>query len=258
MERGGHFLRLVEKTMLVLRAFTPDRPELTSAEVARASGLDRAGARRILLTLTDLGYVRHDGRLFALTPRVLEFGYAHLSGRSLPQIAEPHLRRLTEELREMSSVGVLEGDEIRYVAQVESPKLLSVAIPVGTRLPAHATSMGKVLLAGLPPEHLATRLRTMRLDRLTSRTITTPQELLADLAEVRRRGYVISDNELEEGLRGVAAPIRDRTGQVLAAVNVSLDAHSAPPSTVREVIVPRVLATASRIEADLRMTRPGQ
>ncbi|MCC5698425.1 IclR family transcriptional regulator, partial [Klebsiella pneumoniae] len=136
-------------------------------------GLDRAGARRILLTLVDLGYVRHDGRLFALTPQVLEFGYAYLSSRSLPQIAEPHLRRLTEQLREMTAVAVLDGDEIRYVAEVPSPKLLSVTIPVGTRFPAHATSMGKVLLAWLPPEQLDARLRAMDLRPLASRTITS-------------------------------------------------------------------------------------
>lgn len=219
-QQGGHFVRSVERTLSVLRAFSPDQPDMTLTEVAHASGLDRAGARRILLTLVDLGYVRHDGRQFALTPQILEFGYAYLSSRSLPQIAEPHLRRLTEQLREMTAVAVLEGDEICYVAQVSSPKLLSVAIPVGTRFPAHATSMGKVLLAGVPPERLATRLQSKEFSQLASRTVTTREGLLAELAQVRRQGFVISDSELEDGLRGVAVPIRDGDGSVFAAANV--------------------------------------
>lgn len=251
--RGQYFVRSVERTLSVLRAFSPERPELTLTEVAQACGLDRAGARRILLTLVDLGYVRHDGRLFALTPQVLEFGYAYLSSRSLPQIAEPHLRRLTEQLREMTAVAVLDGDEIRYVAEVPSPKLLSVTIPVGTRFPAHATSMGKVLLAWLPPEQLDARLRAMDLRPLASRTITSREELLADLAQVRKRGFVISDSELEDGLRGVAVPIRDQEGTVFAAVNVSLDEHASSAENIRNEIVPLLLATAARIEADLRM-----
>lgn len=250
-------VRLVAKTLAVLRAFTPDRPELSLTEVAAAADLDRAGTRRILHTLVELGYVCHDGRLFSLTPRVLELGYAYLSSRTLPQIAEPHLRRLTGELREMSAVAVLEGDEIRYVAHISSPKLLSVAIPVGTRFPAHATSMGKVLLAGMPPERLEARLRFMKLDRLTPHTITTKQDLLAELAAVRRQGYVISDSELEDGLRGVAAPVRDADGSVTAAVNVSLDARRATEADVRRDVVPLLLATASRIEADLRMKPAG-
>ncbi|WAL63253.1 helix-turn-helix domain-containing protein [Amycolatopsis cynarae] len=254
--RNDHFMRSVERTMAVLRAFSPSEPEMSLTEVATAAHLDRSGARRILLTLADLGYVRHDGRRFALTSQVLEFGYAYLSRRSLPQIAEPHLRRLAGKLREMTAMAVLEGDDIRYVAQAPSPKLLSVAIPVGSRLPAHATSMGKVLLAALPPEHLAARVRGMKLDRLTRHTITSTADLLADLAKVRRQGYVISDSELEEGLRGVAAPVRDESGVIFAAVNVSLDAHQASPEDVRREVVPLLLATAARIEADLRL-KPG-
>ncbi|GAA4849178.1 IclR family transcriptional regulator domain-containing protein [Saccharopolyspora rosea] len=252
-QRGRHFVRSVERALAVLRAFSPERSALTLTEVAQASGLDRAGARRILLTLVDLGYVRHDGRLFELTPQVLEFGHAYLASRSLPQIAEPHLRRLTAELREMTAVAVLEGGDICYVAQVPSPKLLSVTIPIGTRFPAHATSMGKVLLAGLPPERLEARLRGVELPRLTPRTITTRAALLADLARVRRQGFVISDGELEEGLRGVAAPIRDPEGRVTAAVNVSLDVHSASEEDVRREIVPPLMTTAARIEADLHL-----
>ena len=246
-------MRSVERTLAVLRAFSAEQAELTLTEVAQASGLDRAGARRILLALVELGYVRHEQRRFALTPQVLEFGHAYLSSRSLPQIAEPHLRRLTAELREMTALAVLEDTEIRYVAQVPSPKLLGVEIPVGTRLPAHATSMGKVLLAAVTPERLEAGLRSAELPALTQHTVTTRKELLAELAEIRKQGYVITDDELEEGLRGVAVPVHDADGRVRAAANVSLDVHSSTEEGVRREIVPLLARTAARIEADLQL-----
>lgn len=252
---GTHFVRSVERAFRVLRTFTEQRAELTLTEVAGASGLDRAGARRLLLTLIDLGYVAQHGRYYSLAPRILEFGHAYLSARSLPQIVEPHLRRLTAELKEMSALAVLDGDDVRYVAEVPSPKLLAVAIPVGSRFPAHATSLGKVLLADLPPERLEARLSTMSLRALTSRTLTTRQALHAQLAQVRKQGFVISDGELEDGLRGVAVPVRDPGGQAIAAVSLSLD-DGAEEAQVRREIVPPLLTTAARIEADLRL-QPG-
>ncbi|MBK0866900.1 MAG: helix-turn-helix domain-containing protein [Saccharopolyspora sp.] len=255
-EPGPHFVRSVERAFRVLRTFTERQPELTLTEVAQASGLDRAGARRLLLTLIDLGYVQHDGRHYALAPRILEFGHAYLSTRSLPQIAEPHLRRLTAELKAMTAVGVLDGDDVRYVAQVPSPKLLSVAIPVGSRFPVHATSMGKVLLADLAPERLEARLSAMSLRPVTPRTVTSRHGMHADLAKVRKEGFVISDGELEEGLRGVAVPLRDPAGRAIAAVNVSLDEHGASADVVRREVVPPLLTTAARIEADLRVKSP--
>ncbi|NHD17303.1 MULTISPECIES: IclR family transcriptional regulator C-terminal domain-containing protein [unclassified Actinopolyspora] len=254
---GTHFVRSAEKTLAVLRAFTPEHQELTLSEVVQRTGLDRSGARRFLLTLVDLGYVSHDGRLFTLTPRVLEFGYSYLSGRSLPELARPHLRKLTERLGEMTAVAVLDGDDIRYVLRVPSPKLLSVAIPVGTRFPAHATSMGKVLLAGLPPEQLEARLGAMTLHRLTESTTTSRQALRAELTEIRNQGFVVCDDELEAGLRGVAVPLRDAAGEVHAAVNVSLDARGTTPEAARERIVPPLLTTAERVESDLRLKSGG-
>lgn len=254
-QRGEHFVRAVERTMSVLRAFTAEQAELSLTEVAQAADLDRAGARRILLTLVELGYVRQADRRYALTPQVLEFGHAYLTSRSLPQVAEPHLQELTRQVREMTALAVLEGTEIRYVAAVPSPKLLSVAIPVGARYPAHATSMGKVLLAAVPPERLEASLRSAELARVTPHTVTTREELLAELATVRRRGFVIADDGLEEGLRGVAVPVRDADGRVFAAVNVSLDKHSSTEEGVQREIVPLLARTAARIEGDLR-TRP--
>ncbi|SFT05461.1 IclR family transcriptional regulator domain-containing protein [Saccharopolyspora flava] len=255
-QRGEHFVRAAERTMSVLWAFTPDRAELSLTEVAQAADLDRAGARRILLTLVELGYVQQTDKRYALTPLVLEFGHAYLTSRSLPQIAEPHLRELTRQVREMTAMAVLEGTETRYIAQVPGPKLLSVTIPVGSRFPAHATSMGKVLLAAVPPEQLEASLRSIELTPITPHTVTTREELLADLAAVRKQGFAIADDGLEEGLRGVAVPVRDTDGRVFAAINVSLDKHSSTEEGVRREIVPLLARTAARIEDDMRM-RPG-
>src|SRR6476646_234848 len=172
-ERGAHFVQSLERGLAVIRAFDTEHPELTLSDVARATGPTRAAARRFLLTLADLGYVRTDGRLFALSPRVLELGYAYLSSLSLPEVAEPHLEQLVAEVHESSSVSVLDGEDVVYVARVPVSRIMTVAVSVGTRFPAYATSMGRVLLAGLPEDALADYLRTVRIDRLSPRTVAT-------------------------------------------------------------------------------------
>src|SRR3954453_58835 len=153
-DRGDHFVQSLERGLAVIRAFGTEDPELTLSDVARRTGLTRAAARRFLLTLADLGYVRSDGKRFALTPRVLELGYAYLSSLSLPEIAEPHLERLAAAVRESSSVSILDGDEIVYVGRVPTSRIMRVSITVGTRFPAYATSIGRVLLAGLSEDDL--------------------------------------------------------------------------------------------------------
>src|SRR3954471_13489453 len=170
-ERGTHFVQSLARGLAVIRAFGAGSPELTLSEVARATGLTRAAARRFLLTFADLGYVRTDGRLFALSPRVLELGYAYLSSLSLPEVAEPHLEQLVAEVHESSSVSVLDGDDVVYVARVPTSRIMRVAISVGTRFPAYATSMGRVLLAGLDDAELDAFLARAELRRLTTRTV---------------------------------------------------------------------------------------
>jgi IclR family pca regulon transcriptional regulator len=249
--RGAHHVQSLERGLAVIRAFGARSPELTLSDVARATGLTRAAARRFLLTLVDLGYVRTDGKFFSLTARVLELGYAFLSSMTLPEVAQPHLERLSAEAGESSSVSVLDGTDIVYVARVAVSRIMTVSINVGTRFPAHATSMGHVLLAGLDAQALEKYLGHAELDRLTSHTLTTPTALKAELAKVREQGWALVDQELEEGLRSVAAPIRDRNGAVVAAVNLSTHASRTSPGQVREEMVPPLLAAAKRIEADL-------
>jgi IclR family pca regulon transcriptional regulator len=252
--RGAHFVQSLERGLQVIRAFSAESPELTLSDVARHTGLSRAAARRFLMTLTDLGYVRSDGRQFSLMPRVLELGYAYLSSITLPEVAEPHLERLVAETHESSSVSVLDGTDIVYVARVPASRIMRVAINVGTRFPAYATSMGRVLLAGLEAEQLDGVLDATPLRSLTHATITSAPDLRSELARVRAQGWALVDQELEEGLRAVAAPVRDRSGRVVAAVNVSAHASRTSTEDVRRDLLPLLLAAAARIETDLATT----
>ncbi|GII85501.1 IclR family transcriptional regulator [Sphaerisporangium siamense] len=248
------YVQSLARGLAVIRAFDVSNPELTLSEVARATGLTRAAARRFLLTLVSLGYVRTDGRLFALSPRVLELGYAYLSSLSLPEVAHPHLERLVAEVHESASVSVLDVPDIVYVARVPTTRIMRVTISIGTRFPAHCTSMGRVLLAWLPPPELEAYFAKAPLERRTGRTLTTRESLTAELDRVRAQGWAMVDQELEEGLRSIAAPIRDRSGQVVAAVNVSSHASRTTVQSARRDLLPPLLATAARVEADLQAT----
>ena len=251
--RAPHFVQSLERGLAVIRAFDERNPELTLSDVARSTGLTRAAARRFLLTLADLGYVRTDGRYFTLSPRILELGYAYLASQSLTEVAEPHLERLVAEVHESSSVSVLDGEDIVYVARVPTSRIMTVSINVGTRFPAYATSMGRVLLAALDEAGLDAYLERVELVPLSPRTVTSVDTLRSELAKVRRQGWALVDQELEEGLRSVAAPIRDRSGSTVAAVNLSAHASRMTIEAARRGLIPPLLATAARIEADLRV-----
>lgn len=250
-QRDRYHVQSLARGLAVIRAFDETRPELTLSEVARAVNLTRAAARRFLLTLMDLGYVRSNGRRFSLTPRVLELGHAYLSSLTLPELAQPHLEHLSAEVQESSSVSVLDDGWVVYVARVATSRIMSVAINVGTRFPAYATSMGRVLLAGLPPEELDTHLAAAELQPLTPHTLTDPEALRAEIARVRARGWVIVDQELEPGLRSIAVPLHDRHGRVMAAMNVSTHASRTTPEDMRRELLPPLQRTAEAVEADL-------
>jgi IclR family pca regulon transcriptional regulator len=253
--RGADFVQSLERGLAVIRAFDQAHPELTLSEVAVRTGVTRAVARRFLLTLASLGYVRNDGRFFSLTARVLELGYAYLSSLSLPEVAESHLEALVAEVNESSSVSVLDGDDVVYVARVPVSRIMTVSISVGTRFPAYVTSMGRVLLAGLPEDELAAYLSSVELTPLTARTVTSAEALRTEVAKVRAQGWSLVNQELEEGLRALAAPVRDRTGKVVAAVNVSAHASRTSLEVMRRDLLPPLLKTAARIEADIPGSR---
>ncbi|MEV6694674.1 IclR family transcriptional regulator [Micromonospora sp. NPDC051196] len=253
--RSGEFVQSLERGLAVIRAFDAEHPQLTLSEVARATGLTRAAARRFLLTLVELGYVHTDGRLFALRPRILDLGYAYLSSLSLPEVAQPHMEALVAQVHESCSVSVLDGDEVVYVARVPTKRIMTVGISVGTRFPAYATSMGRVLLAAQPADWLDDYLATAQFRPLTRRTITDPAKLRTTLNRIANQGYAIVDQELEEGLRSLAAPIHADDGTVIAAVNVSAHASRGTFEAIRRELLPPLLATARRIEEDLTAGR---
>ncbi len=193
-----------------------------------------------------------DGRLFSLRARILELGYAYLSSLSLPEVAQRHMEALVARVHESCSVSVLDGDEVVYVARVPTKRIMTVAISVGTRFPAYATSMGRVLLAAQPADWLDDYLATAQLRPLTRRTVTDPAKLRAVLTRIAAQGYAIVDQELEEGLRSVAAPIHGEDGSVIAAVNVSAHATRGSFEMIRRELLPPLLAAAKRIEEDIR------
>ena len=254
-EGPGEFVQSLERGLAVIRAFGAERAELTLSDVARATGLNRASARRFLHTLVELGYVRSDGRLFALRPKILDLGYAYLSGLSLPEVAMPHLEQLVEQVHESSSVSVLDGDEVVYVARVPTRRIMRIAIAVGTRFPAYATSMGRVLLAGQSDDWLDGYFATAPLKTITPYTIADAKKLRAELSRIRRDGYALVDQELEEGLRSIAAPIRDGLGRVVAALNLSTHTSRDTLASMRAAMLGPLLDTAKAIEEDLRAAR---
>ncbi|MET8369642.1 IclR family transcriptional regulator [Micromonospora profundi] len=250
--RSPEFVQSLERGLAVIRAFDADHPQLTLSDVSRRTGLTRAAARRFLHTLVELGYVHTDGRLFSLRARILDLGYAYLSSLSLPEVAQRHMEALVAQVRESCSMSVLDGDEVVYVARVPTKRIMTVGISVGTRFPAYATSMGRVLLAAQPADWLDAYLATADLRPLTRRTITDQAKLRAVLTKIAAQGYAIVDQELEEGLRSLAAPIHGENGTVIAAVNVSAHASRGSFETIRRDLLPPLLAAAKRIEEDVR------
>ena len=249
--RNSDFVQSLERGLAVLRVFDAEHREMGLSEVARAAGLTRAAARRFLLTLVKLGYMSFSDGRFALTPRVLELGYAYLSSLTLPEVAQPHMEVLVAKVNESSSISVLDGTEIVYVVRVPTRRIMSITLSVGTRLPAYATSMGRVLLAGLPDEQLQERLARIEIEPLTAHTVKDKPALVKLLAGVRRQGYAAVDQELEEGLRSLAVPIRNASGEVVAALNLSAHASRASMAVLRRDYLPHAIEAAAAIEADL-------
>lgn len=231
----------------VLRSFGANAPTQTLSEAAERTGLTRAGARRILLTLQGLGYVAQEGRDFRLTPKVLELGFAYLASQPWWHVAQPLMEELTQTLHESTSAAVLDGDDIVYVLRVPAQKIMSINLGVGSRLPAHSTSLGRVLLAGLPEDERERRVAAMDLSPRTPKSITDPEKLLQTLSQVRRKGWALINEELEVGLISLAVPILDRSGRVVAAINVSSQPQRRNATAMQEQCLPALQAVARRI-----------
>jgi len=252
--RDSGYVQSLERGLAVIRALSDPEPQ-TLSDVARTTGLSRAASRRFLLTLERLGYVRRSDTRFELTPQVLELGHAYLSSLTLPEVAQPHLVALVERVHESSSVSVLDGSDVVYVARVPTRRIMTVAITVGTRFPAHLTSMGRVLLAGLDPAARAAFLDLAEFTPVTGSTIRTRAALERELDEVSLSGHAVVDQELEIGLRSIAVPIRNPAAAVVAAVNLSVSAATMTVTQMRQRLLPALRDTATAIERDLAMAR---
>jgi IclR family transcriptional regulator, pca regulon regulatory protein len=249
MSRAEH-VQSLERGLSVIRCFDADHARLTLTDVSNRTGLTRATARRLLLTLEALGYVSTNGRHFSLTPRVLDIGYAYLSSLNVQQIAQPFLEALSEEVNESVSVTVLDGADIIYVARVPTKRIMTISLGLGSRLPAYCTSMGRVLLAELTTDQLRA-IVPERLEPHTERTIRRRDALEAELATVRRQGWALVDEELEIGLRSLAAPLRDAGGRAIAAMNVSTHAGRTSTDEIHATMLPAVLRTAREVSEAL-------
>lgn len=235
------------KGLAAIETFSAERPRQSIAQVADASGLDRATARRCLLTLAHHGYADYDGKFFTLTPRVLRLGTACLATMPLPQIVQPLLDDLSEKIGQSSSVSVLDGDEIVYVARAAQRKVISIALMPGSRLPAYCTSMGRVLLAALPGDDARRLLAARPLAARTQHTLTDVEAILAQLAQVRAQGYAVIDQEVESGLCSIALPLVNARGQVVAAVNIGVSAFDMQAAGLVAAYLPALIDLQRRL-----------
>ncbi|HEY4069653.1 MAG TPA: IclR family transcriptional regulator C-terminal domain-containing protein [Burkholderiaceae bacterium] len=235
-----NFMSSLARGLQVIRAFSEFRRNLTISQVSQATGLSRAAARRCLYTLRELGYVGEDNKRYFLRPQVLTLGHAYLSSTPLAVSAQPYLDEVSRVLHESCSAAILDGDDIVYICRSAETRIISISLLVGTRLPAYCTSMGQVLLAHLPDDALETYLARVRLVERTERTITSVAKLRKVLAQVRAAGFALLDQELEVGLRSIAVPVRDRRGNVVAAINVGTHASRRSPDDMKAHVLPEL------------------
>jgi IclR family pca regulon transcriptional regulator len=232
----------------VIEAFDDRRPRLSLTDVAQITGLSRAAARRYLLTLTRLGYAEHDGKFFSLTPKILRLGYAYLSSTSLPVRIQPFLERVSETTGESSSAAVLDDTDVVYIARSATRRIMSIGLGIGSRLPAFCTSLGRAILAWKDPAWLDAYFRRVPLEARTPWTLTEEAAVRAALEEVRRRGYALVDEELELGLRSMAVPVQNAKGEVVCAINISIQASR----MTADELVASALPVLTSVHGELR------
>lgn len=248
-EDSRDFVTALASGLEVIRTFDQEHPRMTLSEVATRTGMNRAKARRFLLTLHAMGYVRKQQRYFELTPRVLQLGYAFLSANNYQSVIQQYLEEITDETGESSSLAVLEGSDVVYVARSAAKhRLMTITLSVGTRLPAAYTSMGRTLLAQLSDTDLELFLSTVELQPYTDKAITNIDKLRDQILSARQQGYAISDQELDPGLRSIAAPVYDAKKHLLGAINISTNAARVDLNTLVNVYLPVVRKKAAQIQ----------
>lgn len=237
----------LEKGLAVIEAFDQERPRLTISEVAALTGLTRAAARRYLLTLTHLGFVTQDRKMFALAPKVLRLGQSYMHSARLPRIVEPELHKLAFALKEASSAGVLDGDDVICIAATNSGRLVAPALQPGMRVPAYCSGNGRIMLAALAPAELDAWLAHQQFSALTPHTITQPERLRKEIARAGSLGYACIDQELEIGLRTVAVPLKTYRGDVVASLNICAHASRMSMEQLVELCLPPLLQAQSHL-----------
>ncbi len=246
------YVRALDRGLAVVRAFDAQHPRRSLSDVARAVGLAPATARRLLHTLQALDYVGTDGQVWWLRPRLLELGQAYLATTTVWDVVRERLARLAGDVQETSSAGVLEGDDVLYVVRVPYRRIMSMNVEVGTRIPAFASSMGRVLLAALDDDALEAAVDRAELRPITPHTVSSVSALRDLVAEVREQGWCLMEQELEAGIQCVAAPVHDAAGRVVAAVTVSTHTTRVAPGDLRHRLLPALLEAAADIDEDLR------
>ena len=248
-----NFMMSLARGLVVIQAFSQASPQMTISQLSVKTGLSRAAVRRCLYTLTKLGFAgAEDGSRYSLRPRLLTLSQTYIASSSLSTAAQPILERMSATFRESFSVATLDGDDIVYVARTVGSRVLAVDLHIGSRLPAYCTSMGRVLLAYLPPEELEAYLARAVLTPHTTRTITTVEKLQLALRNVRRNGYAVVDQELEVGLRSLAVPVFAPSGRVVATVNLSGNAPRMPVYDMQTRFLPYLRNAATELSAFLR------
>ena len=255
LKPGDGYVQSFARGLQVIRSFSASAPRQTLTEVAERSGLSRAGARRILLTLHSLGYLHSEGKLFSLSPRILDLGFAYLSSMPIWNVAEPVMQALVAEVKESCSAAVLDGTEIVYVMRVPTHKIMRISIGVGSRLPAHCTSLGRVLLAALPEDERMKILESSDLSARTRFSVTGIEDIASRIAQVQKQGWSLINQELEEGLVSLAAPVKNQTGQTVAAINISGQANRTSAKIMQDTMLPQLLAAAQGISRLLATQR---
>lgn len=253
-KNSGDYIQSLERGLQVIQAFSQQNPAMTVSEMAKKTGLSRPTVRRILLTLEHLGFAESRNGLYMLTPRALSLGYAYLSSNNVWSIAHPFMRKFVDETGESCSISILDGMEVLYVARVSTKRIMSINLDVGSRLPAYATSMGHVLLANLQEDELDRLLDKVDFEKFTDKTITDKEKMKEVLADVRQKNWGGVDQQLEEGLRSIAVPIRDRSGRVIAAINCSAHAGRISKTVLREEFLPLLQDCAEKIGQALAAT----
>jgi len=249
------YVQSLARGLAVLRSFDGAHARLTLADIAGRTGLSRAAARRLVLTLQHLGYVRASGREFMLSPGVLELGFGYLGSLNLTDLAQPLLEDLAREVHQSTSMAVLDGQSIVYVLRVPVRRIMSVTLGVGARLPAFSASMGRVLLSGLDPAELHDWLAQCQPVKHTPYTVTEPDRLRRIIDEVRAQGFAYIEQELEIGLCSIAVPVRNAEGRIATAINVSMPYQPEAARQMIGTVLPQLQLTAAAIESCLPANR---